>query len=148
MGKRSGPTATGGAAKPGTVYESQAGVAPPPGDLDKRREGRGTIWEEYYPLIQPANQYHQHRNGRGSSNYFFHGMFSSDVLCAYRDAVFAYLVTAVSMTVLSITALVFCKQWGIPAQSPIVFLARGIWLVSPAFASFSLRHSTSLWVWI
>jgi hypothetical protein len=141
MGKRHGPTAAGTGTKPGTVYESQAGVAPSADG--KWREGRGTIWEEYYPLIQPPNQYHQHhRNGRGSSNYFFHGMFSSDVLCAYRDAVFAYLVTTTSMTVLSLTALVFCKEWGIPAQSPIVFLSRCIWLVSPAVASFSLRYST------
>ncbi|KAJ0399293.1 hypothetical protein ATCC90586_005216 [Pythium insidiosum] len=144
MGKRgaggagASSSSTTAAMKPGTVYESRAGVAPALQDA-KHREPRG-IWEEYYPLIQPAHQYHHHRNGRGSSNYFFHGMFSSDVLCAYRDAVIAYLVTTSSMTVLSLTGLVFCKQWGIESRDPIVFLFRCIWLVSPSAASIALRH--------
>ncbi|GLD94493.1 hypothetical protein PINS_up003104 [Pythium insidiosum] len=144
MGKRgiggagASSSATASASKPGTVYESRAGVAPSLQDA-KHREPRG-IWEEYYPLIQPAHQYHHHRNGRGSSNYFFHGMFSSDVLCAYRDAVIAYLVTTSSMTVLSLTGLVFCKQWGIAPRDPVVFIFRCIWLVSPSVASVALRH--------
>ncbi|CAI5708444.1 unnamed protein product [Peronospora farinosa] len=69
------------------------------------RDGKN-IWDEYYPLVQPAHQYH-HRNDRGSSNYFFHGMFSADVMWAYRDAVIAYLVALYSMVVLSLTGLVF-----------------------------------------
>ncbi|RLN52421.1 hypothetical protein BBJ29_005048 [Phytophthora kernoviae] len=81
------------------------------------RDGKN-IWDEYYPLVQPAHQYH-HRNDRGSSNYFFHGMFSADVMWAYRDAVIAYLVALYSMVVLSLTGLVFCKQWGISSNTPI-----------------------------
>lgn len=108
---------------------------PPPSKSD----GKNNIWEEYYPLIQPAHQYHH--NGRGASNYFFHGMFSSDVLCAYRDAVLAYLVALFSMVVLSITGLVFCKEWGIESTSPIVFACRSLWTISPAIASLALRNS-------
>ncbi|RLN82761.1 hypothetical protein BBJ28_00023203, partial [Nothophytophthora sp. Chile5] len=89
------------------------------------RDGKN-IWDEYYPLVQPAHQYH-HRNDRGSSNYFFHGMFSADVMWAYRDAVIAYLVALYSMVVLSLTGLVFCKQWGISANTPLVFACRGLW---------------------
>lgn len=104
-----------------------------------KSNGKNNIWEEYYPLIQPAHQYHH--NGRGASNYFFHGMFSSDVLCAYRDAVLAYLVALFSMVVLSITGLVFCKEWGIEPTSPIVFACRSLWTISPAIASLALRNS-------
>lgn len=81
------------------------------------RDGKN-IWDEYYPLVQPAHQYH-HRNDRGSSNYFFHGMFSADVMWAYRDAVIAYLVSLYSMVVLSLTGLVFCKQWGSRPTRPL-----------------------------
>lgn len=118
-----------------SVLEETAQRPPPPSKSD----GKNNIWEEYYPLIQPAHQYHH--NGRGASNYFFHGMFSSDVLCAYRDAVLAYLVALFSMVVLSITGLVFCKEWGIEPTSPIVFAFRSLWTISPAIASFALRNS-------
>lgn len=101
------------------------------------RDGKN-IWDEYYPLVQPTHQYH-HRNDRGSSNYFFHGMFSADVMWAYRDAVIAYLVSLYSMVVLSLTGLVFCKQWGISPNTPIVFAIRCLWFVSPVIASFALR---------
>ena len=106
------------------------------------RDGKN-IWDEYYPLVQTAHQYH-HRNDRGSSNYFFHGMFSADVMLAYRDAVIAYLVALYSMVVLSLTGLVFCKQWGIVPETPIVFAFRCMWLISPAVASLALRNSTSV----
>ncbi|GMF14523.1 unnamed protein product [Phytophthora lilii] len=106
------------------------------------RDGKN-IWDEYYPLVQPAHQYH-HRNDRGSSNYFFHGMFSADVMWAYRDAVIAYLVSLYSMVVLSLTGLVFCKQWGIPPNTPIVFAFRCLWFVSPAIASLALRNIAKL----
>jgi hypothetical protein len=112
-----------------------AAPSPPP---KKSSEGKN-IWDEYYPLIQPPHQYHN--NGRGASNYFFHGMFSSDVLMAYRDAVLAYLVALFSMVVLAITGLVFCKEWGIVPNSPVVFAFRALWVVSPAIASFALRNS-------
>ncbi|RLN89896.1 hypothetical protein BBJ28_00005944 [Nothophytophthora sp. Chile5] len=95
------------------------------------RDGKN-IWDEYYPLVQPAHQYH-HRNDRGSSNYFFHGMFSADVMWAYRDAVIAYLVALYSMVVLSLTGLVFCKQWGISANTPLVFACRGLWFFNRTF---------------
>uniref|UniRef100_K3WRN5 CAAX prenyl protease 2/Lysostaphin resistance protein A-like domain-containing protein n=1 Tax=Globisporangium ultimum (strain ATCC 200006 / CBS 805.95 / DAOM BR144) TaxID=431595 RepID=K3WRN5_GLOUD len=111
-----------------------AAPSPPP---KKSSEGKN-IWDEYYPLIQPPHQYHN--NGRGASNYFFHGMFSSDVLMAYRDAVLAYLVALFSMVVLAITGLVFCKEWGIVPNSPVVFAFRALWVVSPAIASFALRN--------
>ena len=104
------------------------------------RDGKN-IWDEYYPLVQPAHQYH-HRNDRNSSNYFFHGMFSADVMWAYRDAVIAYLVALYSMVVLSLTGLVFCKQWGIGPDTPIVFAFRCLWFISPAVASLALRNST------
>ncbi|UIZ26077.1 hypothetical protein KXD40_001622 [Peronospora effusa] len=102
------------------------------------RDGKN-IWDEYYPLVQPAHQYH-HRNDRGSSNYFFHGMFSADVMWAYRDAVIAYLVALYSMVVLSLTGLVFCKQWGILPNTAIVFGFRFLWFISPAVASLALRN--------
>ncbi|DAZ92386.1 TPA: hypothetical protein N0F65_003769 [Lagenidium giganteum] len=92
---------------------------------------RKNIWEEYYPLIQPSHQYHHHRNGR---------LFSSDVMCAYRDAVLAYIVALFSMVIFSITGLVFCKQWGIPANSLPAFACHFLWLVSPAVASLALRN--------
>ncbi|TDH73202.1 uncharacterized protein CCR75_003076 [Bremia lactucae] len=123
-----GPVPTGTAA---TTVAKKAG-----------RDGKN-IWDEYYPLVQPAHQYH-HRNGRGSSNYFFHGMFSADVMWAYRDAVIAYLVSLYSMVILSLTGLVFCKQWGISPNTPIVFAFRCLWLISPAIASFALRRIARL----
>lgn len=132
--------------KPPTVYESTTGVTAV-SDQSKRPDGRGGIWEEYYPLIQPVRQYHDHRNGRGSSSYFFHGMFSSDVVCAYRDAVASYLVTVFSMTILSVTGLIFCKEWGVADHSIIVFLFRCLWLVSPACGSFALRQSMFDFCW-
>lgn len=107
-----------------------------PQSLKKKKT---TIWEEHYPLIQPPNQYHHHRYG-----YFFHGLFTSDVTCAYRDAVIAFLVLLFSMTIISITGLIFCKEWGIPSQSVHVFVCRLVWLSSPYCASLALRHSTSL----
>ncbi|CAI5734147.1 unnamed protein product [Peronospora destructor] len=106
------------------------------------RDGKN-IWDEYYPLVQPAHQYH-HRNDRGSSNYFFHGMFSADVMWAYRDAVIAYLVALYSMVVLSLTGLIFCKQWGILPNTPIVFGFRFLWFISPAVASLALRNIAKL----
>ncbi|KAF4031346.1 CPBP intramembrane metalloprotease domain-containing protein [Phytophthora infestans] len=106
------------------------------------RDGKN-IWDEYYPLVQPAHQYH-HRNDRGSSNYFFHGMFSADVMWAYRDAVIAYLVSLYSMVVLSLTGLVFCKQWGISPNTPTVFVFRCLWFISPAVASLALRNIAKL----
>ncbi|KAI9908425.1 hypothetical protein PsorP6_003760 [Peronosclerospora sorghi] len=99
------------------------------------------IWDEYYPLVQPSHQYH-HRNDRGSSNCFFHGMFSADVMWAYRDAVIAHFVALYSMVVLSLTGLVFCKQWGILPDTPIVFGFRCLWFGSPAVASVALRSSS------
>ncbi|KUF77717.1 hypothetical protein AM587_10016713 [Phytophthora nicotianae] len=102
-----------------------AGPVTASGSKKSGRDGKN-IWDEYYPLVQPAHQYH-HRNDRGSSNYFFHGMFSADVMWAYRDAVIAYLVSLYSMVVLSLTGLVFCKQWGISANTPIVFAFRCLW---------------------
>lgn len=142
MSSRPGATAassTGGAT--GSINSSSAGTASN-GAKGARAGDKTNIWEEYYPLIQPAHQYHQ--NGRGASNYFFHGMFSSDVLCAYRDAVLAYLVALFSMVVLSITGLVFCKEWGLAPTSPVVFACRSLWTVSPAVASFALRNSCVL----
>ncbi|TMW68393.1 hypothetical protein Poli38472_005861 [Pythium oligandrum] len=136
MGKRGAVASLSG--KPGTVYESAVGITPAPEDA-KRQDGRG-IWEEYYPLIQPARQYHHHRDGRGASSYFFHGMFSTEVVCAYRDAVFAYLVTIVSMTIFSLTGLIFCQLWGIHPPSRIIFGFRCLWLLSPTIAALSLRH--------
>ncbi|KAL0586990.1 hypothetical protein ABG067_003330 [Albugo candida] len=103
-----------------------------PQSLKKKKT---TIWEEHYPLIQPPNQYHHHRYG-----YFFHGLFTSDVTCAYRDAVIAFLVLLFSMTIISITGLIFCKEWGIPSQSVHVFVCRLVWLSSPYCASLALRH--------
>lgn len=108
---------------------------PPAGAGDKN------IWDEYYPLIQPPNQYH-HRNDGSTSNFFFHGMYSAEVMWAYRDAVLAYLVALYSMVVLSLTGLVFCKQWGIAPYTPVVFAFRALWFVSPAIASLALRNST------
>jgi hypothetical protein len=137
--------------KPGSPPESRAAVSALVGPVSAglvtaaaKKAGRDgkNIWDEYYPLVQPAHQYH-HRNDRGSSNYFFHGMFSADVMWAYRDAVIAYLVSLYSMVVLSLTGLVFCKQWGILSNSPIVFGFRCLWFVSPAIASLALRNSTS-----
>jgi len=108
--------------------------APMPGDKN--------IWDEYYPLIQPPNQYHQRGDG-STSNFFFHGMYSAEVMWAYRDAVLAFLVALYSMVVLSLTGLVFCKQWGMAPCSPAVFAFRALWFVSPAIASLALRNSTS-----
>lgn len=141
----------------GTIVNLEAGSVPetraaasalvgpvPAGPVTASNKTDGkNIWDEYYPLVQPAHQYH-HRNDRGSSNYFFHGMFSADVMWAYRDAVIAYLVSLYSMVVLSLTGLVFCKQWGIPANTPIVFGFRCLWFVSPAIASLALRNSTAV----
>ncbi|KAG7397357.1 hypothetical protein PHYBOEH_000869 [Phytophthora boehmeriae] len=120
-------------------------VGPVPTGASAKKSARDgkNIWDEYYPLIQPAHQYH-HRNDRGSSNYFFHGMFSADVMWAYRDAVIAYLVALYSMVVLSLTGLVFCKQWGISSDTPIVFAFRCLWFVSPAVASLALRNIAKL----
>lgn len=119
-----------------TMPQDPATTSPP--KKSSSSDGKN-IWDEYYPLIQASHQYHQ--NGRGASNYFFHGMFSSDVLCAYRDAVLAYLVALFSMVVLSITGLVFCKEWGIEPNSPVVFAFRALWIISPAIASLALRNS-------
>ncbi|KAG6946867.1 hypothetical protein JG687_00016488 [Phytophthora cactorum] len=119
-----------------------AGPMTTSGSKKSGRDGKN-IWDEYYPLVQPAHQYH-HRNDRGSSNYFFHGMFSADVMWAYRDAVIAYLVSLYSMVVLSLTGLVFCKQWGISPNTPIVFAFRGLWFVSPAIASLALRNTLEI----
>ncbi|KAG7385696.1 hypothetical protein PHYPSEUDO_001150 [Phytophthora pseudosyringae] len=133
---------------PGTRPAASALVGPVPAgpvtSANKKagRDGKN-IWDEYYPLVQPAHQYH-HRNDRGSSNYFFHGMFSADVMWAYRDAVIAYLVALYSMVVLSLTGLVFCKQWGISSNTPIVFSFRCLWFVSPAVASLALRNIAKL----
>ena len=71
-------------------------------------------------------------------------MFSADVMLAYRDAVIAYLVALYSMVVLSLTGLVFCRQWGIVPEAPIVFAFRCMWFISPAVASLALRNSTSV----
>ena len=146
MGTKRSGTGTEMAKPDNSIFESTIGITPV---TAKRKESRN-IWEEYYPLIEPARQYHHHRNDHGSSSYFFHGMFSSDVMCAYRDAVIAYLIAAISMTVLSLTGLVFCKQWGLPAHSPIVFACRCVWMVSPVIGALSLRASkhcnrTLLW---
>lgn len=121
-----------------STYGSILGLSTLPPEAKKQIEGKN-IWEEYYPLIQPAHQYHNHGN---DSNYFFHGMFSLDVTSAYRDAVIAFLVTLFSMVVLALTGLVFCKQWGMAPNDPIVAGFQMLWLVSPAVASLSLRNST------
>lgn len=116
-------------------------LAPGETEGDKRPSGDKNIWEEYYPLVQPPNQYHQRSDG-STSNFFFHGMYSAEVMWAYRDAVLAYLVALYSMVVLALTGLVFCKQWGMPAYSPTVFAFRCLWFVSPTIASLALRNST------
>lgn len=123
-------------ALPPTSAEQSA--APPEPPRSATVADKNTIWEEYYPLIQPAHQYHH--NGRGASNYFFHGLFSADVLSAYRDAALAFLVALFSGVVLAITGLVFCKQWGLPPASPAVAAFRALWTISPAIASLALRH--------
>ncbi|CEG41980.1 uncharacterized protein PHALS_12287 [Plasmopara halstedii] len=129
---------------PETRLPASALVGPVPRDhvvsADTKKDGRDgkNIWDEYYPLVQAAHQYH-HRNDRGLSNYFFHGMFSADVMWAYRDAVIGFLVSLYSMVILSLTGLVFCKQWGISPNTPIVFAFRSLWFISPAIASLALR---------
>ena len=128
------------AKKSDAIEESRIGINASATTKEPKRKDSRNIWEEFYPLIQPANQYHHHRNGFGGQSYFFHGMFSSDVTCAYRDAVLAFLVVLLSLTTLTVSALIFCKQWGTASDSILVFSCRLLWLVSPALASFALRH--------
>lgn len=129
----------------GSIVRLEAPVEQPTMPSERAHPAdKNTIWEEYYPLIQPAHQYHH--NGRGASNYFFHGLFSADVLSAYRDAALAFLVALFSGVVLAITGLVFCKQWGLPPASPAVAACRALWTISPAIASFALRHGASSYV--
>jgi hypothetical protein len=111
----------------------------------EQKRSAKNIWDEYYPLIQPVNQYHHHT---GAPSYFFHGIFSSDVTCAYKDGVIAFLVALFSIVILCITALVFCKQWGIPSTNYVVFICRLLWLLSPTIASFALRISEFFFIFV
>ncbi|ETV80818.1 hypothetical protein H257_06285 [Aphanomyces astaci] len=87
------------------------------------------IWEEHYPLLQPNST---------NNTLPIHNFFSPEVVNAYTYGVHAFVVTLVTLSILSLTGLVLCQLFSL--SSLFCALFRLLWLVSPAVAALSLRH--------
>lgn len=97
------------------------------------------IYTEYYPLL-----HNEEDGGYGiMSGHSSSSMYSAQVVASYKDAMLSFLVTLASMVILSITALVFCKFWGLDQSSIVVTIAQFFWLASPFAASIALRKGQS-----
>ncbi|KDO28277.1 hypothetical protein SPRG_06328 [Saprolegnia parasitica CBS 223.65] len=100
-------------------------------DATAKPKARGSnIWEEYYPLLQPQ----AHLRSSGPLSNFF----APEVVCAYQDGVHAYLVSLFCVSTLSLTGLVLCDLFSLPAACSTV--CHLVWLVSPAVAAMALRR--------
>ncbi|OQR99723.1 transmembrane protein [Achlya hypogyna] len=99
-------------------------------DATARPKGRGaTIWEEYYPLLQPQTNY-----ATLPSNNFF----APEVVSAYIDGVHAFLVSLFCLSTLSLTGLVLCDLFSFPKVCST--LCHLLWIVSPAVSAVALRR--------
>ncbi|RHZ21455.1 hypothetical protein DYB37_000113 [Aphanomyces astaci] len=87
------------------------------------------IWEEHYPLLQPNST---------NNTLPIHNFFSPEVVNAYTYGVHAFVVTLVTLSILSLTGLVLCQLFSL--SSLFCALFRLLWLLSPAVAALSLRH--------
>lgn len=94
------------------------------------------IWDEYYPLLASNSTSH-------NSSLGFSGMFSAEIVTAYKHAILAYVIALMTMVVLSITGLVLSKLWDLHPSNICVTLSITLWIISPVIASFAARQGTS-----
>ena len=98
------------------------------------KKTNGNIWDEYYPLIASENPYDVYGIPSKDNQYSRH------VVSAYKDAVSAYLICLITLSILTLSALLFCHFWMLDIHDPILTVVQWIWFTSPFLSGLALRY--------